>query len=253
MCIQYIKPIWVQAQLKLKLRYNRRSVGHSALVSCTHTVPMIRLLLQSGRYGFVDVGCPHWRVQSLLVHASTVILGSESRGTHDYKLISQIRDSPKPGVPGLHINIPQEQGGPVIPPGTVFPFRGLLRLVGLRWRYSNPPPQVLSLKLYCERRSVGQFFLVSGPHPGPATRCLLLSDICSLGPSLTRGLVCNLLVKFKVTLGSNSCRTHGHILMPRLRLPQPGGPGPRIYIPQEQGDPDHCVHVLSPLRLPELQ
>jgi hypothetical protein len=34
------------------------------------------------------------RVQLLLVLASTVILGSESRGTRDYILLSQIRDSP---------------------------------------------------------------------------------------------------------------------------------------------------------------
>jgi hypothetical protein len=27
------------------------------------------------------------------------------------------------------------------PPGTGFPFRRLLQLAGLRWRYSNPPPQ----------------------------------------------------------------------------------------------------------------
>jgi hypothetical protein len=32
-------------------------------------------------------------------------------------------------------------------------------------------------------------------------------------------------------------RTHGHILLSHLRLSQPGGPGPRIYIPQEQGGP----------------
>jgi hypothetical protein len=35
---------------------------------------------------------------------------------------------PKPGGPGPRIYIPQEQGGPVIPPGTGFPFRRLLRL-----------------------------------------------------------------------------------------------------------------------------
>jgi hypothetical protein len=45
--------------------------------------------------------------------ASAVILGSESHGTHDHILLSQIQD---------------------------FPFRRLLRLAGLRWRYSNPPP-----------------------------------------------------------------------------------------------------------------
>jgi hypothetical protein len=38
-----------------------------------------------------------------------------------------------------------------------------------------------------------------------------------------------------VTLGSKSRRTHGHILLSHLRLPQPGGRGSRIYIPQEQG------------------
>jgi hypothetical protein len=44
---------------------------------------------------------------------------------------------PQPGEPGPRIYIPQEQGGPVIPPGTGFHFRRLLRLSGLRWRYWN--------------------------------------------------------------------------------------------------------------------
>jgi hypothetical protein len=35
-----------------------------------------------------------WRLQLLLALASSVILGSESRGTHDHILMSQIRDSP---------------------------------------------------------------------------------------------------------------------------------------------------------------
>jgi hypothetical protein len=34
------------------------------------------------------------RLQLLLAHASEVILKSESRGTHDHILLSQIRDSP---------------------------------------------------------------------------------------------------------------------------------------------------------------
>jgi hypothetical protein len=53
------------------------------------------------------------RLQLLLVLASAVIFGSEPRGTHDHILLSQIRD---------------------------FPFRRLLRLAGLRWRYSTPLP-----------------------------------------------------------------------------------------------------------------
>jgi hypothetical protein len=37
---------------------------------------------------------------------------------------------PQPEGPGFHIYIPQEQGGPVIPPGTEFPLRRILRLAG---------------------------------------------------------------------------------------------------------------------------
>jgi hypothetical protein len=53
------------------------------------------------------------RLQLLLAFPSAVILGSEFRGSRDHILLSQIRD---------------------------FPFRRLLRLAGLRWRYSTPPP-----------------------------------------------------------------------------------------------------------------
>jgi hypothetical protein len=52
-------------------------------------------------------------LQLLLALASTVIFGSESPGTRDHNLLSQIRD---------------------------FPFHRFLRLAGLRWRYSTPPP-----------------------------------------------------------------------------------------------------------------
>jgi hypothetical protein len=53
------------------------------------------------------------RLKLLLALARAVILGSESSGTRDHILLSQIRD---------------------------FPFRRILRLAGLRWRYSTPPP-----------------------------------------------------------------------------------------------------------------
>jgi hypothetical protein len=44
----------------------------------------------------------------------------------------------QPMGPGLYV--PQSEGGPDISPGTGFPFRRLLRLSGIRWSYSNPPP-----------------------------------------------------------------------------------------------------------------
>jgi hypothetical protein len=53
------------------------------------------------------------RLQMPLALARAVIFGSESLGTRDHILLSQIRD---------------------------FPFRRLLRLAELRWRYSTPPP-----------------------------------------------------------------------------------------------------------------
>jgi hypothetical protein len=53
------------------------------------------------------------RLELLLAFARAVILRSESRGTWDHILLSQIWD---------------------------FPFRRLLRLAGWRWRYSTPPP-----------------------------------------------------------------------------------------------------------------
>jgi hypothetical protein len=52
-------------------------------------------------------------LRMLLALASAVILGSESRGTRDHILLHQILD---------------------------FPFSHLIRLAGLRWRYSTPPP-----------------------------------------------------------------------------------------------------------------
>jgi hypothetical protein len=63
------------------------------------------------------------------------------RGPRDSWSYFTVSDSrlPQPGGPGPLIYIPQEQAGPVIPPGTGFPFGRLLRLAGLRWRYSTPP------------------------------------------------------------------------------------------------------------------
>jgi hypothetical protein len=66
------------------------------------------------------------------------------RDSWPYFTVSDSR-LPQPGGPGPRIYIPQEQGGPVITPGTGFPFRRLLRLAGLRWRYSNPPQRGVSL------------------------------------------------------------------------------------------------------------
>jgi hypothetical protein len=94
----------------------------------------------------------------LLVIACAFPLESGSRGTLDHILLSQFLRLPQPGEPGPCIYIPQEQGGSVISPGTGFPFRRLLRLAGLRWRYYIPPPHGLlttDLKLVLISRKLG--------------------------------------------------------------------------------------------------
>jgi hypothetical protein len=70
------------------------------------------------------------RLELLLAPASAIILSCE---THDHILLSQIRD-----LTNLEGQVPDFISPP--PPGTEFPSRRLLRLVGLRRRYSNPPP-----------------------------------------------------------------------------------------------------------------
>jgi hypothetical protein len=93
------------------------------------------------------------------VFASSVIFRSESRGTHDHILLSQIWDTPN-----LEDQVP------------VF--------VSPRYRMARLYPQALGFifcaswmcELYYDRRPVGQSVLVSSTHLGLMTRFLLLSD-----------------------------------------------------------------------------
>jgi hypothetical protein len=95
-------------------------------------------MLLSEICGLVSVGRPLWREDGSAI-CSAITHWSESLRTRNHTLLSHVR-LPQPGGPGSLIYIPQEQGGPVISPGTEFPLRRLLRLAGLQWRYSNPPP-----------------------------------------------------------------------------------------------------------------
>jgi hypothetical protein len=129
----------------------------------------------------------------------------------------------------------------------IWPERDSFRCRYYMWPTLTEHSKKLKLKLIYDRRSVGQSVLVSGSHLEPMTIFLFsvwrLRVSWCVAPSLTRGRVCNLLVQLllgltrPVTLGPKSRRTHDHILLSHLRLPQPVGPGPRIYIPQEQGGP----------------
>jgi hypothetical protein len=52
------------------------------------------------------------------------------------------------GGPDSRIYIAQKQSGLVIPPATGFPFRRLVRLAGIRWKDSTPPPHEIRLTEY---------------------------------------------------------------------------------------------------------
>jgi hypothetical protein len=135
-------------------------------------------------------------------------------------LLSQIRHSPNLEEPGPHIYIPQKQGGPVIRPGNRFPFRRLLRLAGIRWRYSNPPP--------CSEPYIttdGQSANLSwnkAPIWGLRPNFYYSQTVCWCGAlALTRGRVCRLKLLLAlasaVIFGSESRGTRKHILLSQIR------------------------------------
>jgi hypothetical protein len=110
-------------------------------------------------------------LQLLLGLARAVTLGSNSRWTPDHILLSHFR-LPQPGGPGSRIYIPREQGVPVIPPGTGFPFRRLLRVAGLQWRNSNPPPHgfvwnLRGARIYIRIQSVPHRKHITSPLQSP--------------------------------------------------------------------------------------
>jgi hypothetical protein len=98
--------------------------------------------------------------------------------------------------------------------------------------------------------TVSQYDLLSSALVGLVTRYYFLSEcsrlkfeICglvSVGRPLWRedgSEICSV-----ITQRSESRRTCNHTLLSHLRLPQPGGPGSPIYIPQEQ----HAIQLYSP-------
>jgi hypothetical protein len=196
--------LWLQLKFKFKLYSERRSVGQFVLVSGPLWGPWsdFNFLCLATTFFLLHVGCPLWREDGSVI-CSAITHWLESHKTHNHRLMSHLR-LPQPGGPGPFIYMPQEQSGPVIPPGTGFPFRRLLRFARLRRRYSNPPLRrvfkVFKIKVKVMLRlTVGQSVSMSW--------CLVYSETCDpilfafwkllyclCGASiLTRGRVCLLL------------------------------------------------------------
>jgi hypothetical protein len=77
----------------------------------------------------------------------------QSHRTQNHILLSRFLRLPQPGRPGTRIYIPQEQGGPVTPPGTGFPSRRLLRLAGTTVEVFYPTStreRIRNFKIHCK-------------------------------------------------------------------------------------------------------
>jgi hypothetical protein len=92
---------------------------------------------------FVAPSLTRGRVCNLLL--LLVLASAVPRDPRPYFIVP-ILETPPTWRARSRIYIPQEQGGPVIPPDTGFPFRRFLWLAGLRWRYSIPPPHGIFTK-----------------------------------------------------------------------------------------------------------
>jgi hypothetical protein len=104
------------------------------------------------------------------------------------------------------------------------------------------------------RLTVSQYVLVSSTLVGLATRYYFLWECYCLKFAVLFlwGVFSNERTGLRfcsaITQWSESRRTRNHTLLSHLRLPQPGGPGSRIYILQEQGDPVIPAGTGFPLR-----
>jgi hypothetical protein len=118
----------------------------SGLVSRTHLGQKTRFLLLSDICWFFYIRRPLWREDGSVVYncywssPAQSFSGSSSAGFMIIFYCLRFETFPtwRARSPYLY---PEEQGGPVIPPDTGFPFRRLLRLEVVRWRYSNPSPR----------------------------------------------------------------------------------------------------------------
>jgi hypothetical protein len=150
------------------------------------------------------------RVCNLLLQFA-VPLGSKSRRTRGRNLLSRLRVS-QSRRSGPRIYIPQGQGGPVIAPVTGLPFRRLLRVAGIRWRYSNSSSNgSVSSEVKVILRPAVTRPVSSGIRPSSGIRdqffflfhgiCLqtfvFISLLCYGAPSVMRGKVCHFSVRLQ--------------------------------------------------------
>jgi hypothetical protein len=118
----------VEVEVKLRPTVSRRvrlGVRHPSGARDQFFFLLEILLRQLRNCYFVAPSLTRGRVCNLLlllVLASAVPLGSESRGTQDHILLYQFLRLPQPGKSGSRIYIPQGTGWPRLTPGHWAPF-----------------------------------------------------------------------------------------------------------------------------------
>jgi hypothetical protein len=178
-----LRTVRVSVRVTLRLAVYRQSVRLGDKPLETHDQYFFSQLNTYGHNPYVTSSLTRrWvcRLQLLLALVSADILMSESRGSHDHILLSQIRDSPNLESQVYVFISPRDKGGPVISPGTGFAFCRLLRLAGLLWKYSTPPPHGVTIS------RTGRFcsgFIASGltacnTPPPPFPLLLSSSNLC---------------------------------------------------------------------------
>jgi hypothetical protein len=191
-----------KSKAKSKLCCDRRSVGQSVLVSSTHLGLTTRFFITVRELRVCWCGALSLtrervcRLQLLLGLANAVILGSESHGTRDHILLSQIRDSPNlEGQVPVFISprdrvaqlYPQALGSISSPPTT---RRATLEVFG---QDSTRPHRGQSQShIATDGQSISKSWCraPSGAHDRIFITLWPLWSCFSGAPSLTRGRVC---------------------------------------------------------------
>jgi hypothetical protein len=220
---QFKAKIKADIQSKSKLLYGWPSVSQYVLVSGTLVGLATRYYFLPECFCLVFVGPPFWLEEGSAI-CSVITQWSEPLRTCNYTLLSHLRLL-QPGGPGSHIYIPQEQGGPIIPRGTGFGGHP-----SQSQNHITTDGQSVIMSRYRANSGTCDQILLSVRR--------LFSEICclvSVGLPLWRED--ESAVYSAITQCPESRRTRNRTLLSRLRLPQLGGPGSRIYIPQEQGGP----------------
>jgi hypothetical protein len=108
-------------------------------------------------------------------------------------------------------------------------------------RLETPITWSKSKLLYDWRFTANQFVYATSPLRLTTSNFIFQLNICRYSPSVTSSVRIRWVCRLQLLLGlasavilrSESRETHDHILISESRLPQPGGPGPHIYIPRE--------------------